>query len=743
MSVGAEAETTGPFARPEPGDGDPGARTPDPAGRVLAWLSVLPTLLVTAYLLAGFVLLYLGHFTPVLTVTLSVLVAIPVVVLGLRWLPPVTAPRVWTGRTPAGAAAGTAAKTPGQARTPWWAVAGVVAVAIAFAGLQAAYHSQFIIVMRDPASYFQFAEWISHHGSLPIPQDRAAFGHSPGHLLTFNSFAYYQVGTHVVPQFMAGLPMVLAAAMWAGGSHAALLVAPALGALGLIAFGGLTARLVGPGWAPLACLALAIAMPQQFTSRSSYSEPLAQILFLGGLCLVVDCIARERQSGDRIIAAIGGLALGVTVLVRIDGISDVLPLVPYCALLLVGRRRQALPLAAGAAVGAAFGLVDGLVFSRPYLSANKASLKLIAVAVVLVVIVTLVALPVLWKRGLPQVKRAWLPNTAAVLTVVAVLAFAVRNHVQTVRTPAIKATINSMKAYQKANHLPIDPTRTYAEYSLHWVFWYIGVPAVILGTVGAAILIRRVLRGQAPLWTLPLATLLWALVTFLYRPSITPDQPWASRRMVPTVLPGVILLAVWGCAWLVGWARARGTSWEWGSRLTRVSAGATAVVLGAAILVPTAIPTFGLGIAKGGPVGYRLTADGMAFKVTYWGELAAIENLCASIPKNATVVFIDTPAADRLTEVVRGMCGVPSGRITPEHKSTGVSQVKQTIQSIEKIGRKPVLLAGTPGELQYYTGGTVKEVMRLKTDIDASTLLYVPRTTTIYRLNIYRWEPAS
>src|SRR6202012_2694297 len=102
----------------------------------------------------------------------------------------------------------------------------------------------------------------------------------------------------------------------------------------------------------------------------------------------------------------------------------------------------------------------------------------------LVVIVTLVALPVLWKRGLPQVKRNWLPNVASAVTVLAVLAFTVLNHVQPVRTPAIKATIGAMTDYQRANHLPIDPTRTYAEYSLHWVFWYIGVPSVILATVG-------------------------------------------------------------------------------------------------------------------------------------------------------------------------------------------------------------------------------------------------------------------
>ena len=32
-----------------------------------------------------------------------------------------------------------------------------------------------------------------------------------------------------------------------------------------------------------------------------------------------------------------------------------------------------------------------------------------------------------------------------------------------------------------------------------------------------------------------------------------PDQPWASRRLVPVVLPGLILCAMWAAAWLPGW----------------------------------------------------------------------------------------------------------------------------------------------------------------------------------------------
>jgi len=52
----------------------------------------------------------------------------------------------------------------------------LVAISVAFGAFQAVYHSQFVIVQLDAASYTQFASWISQHGSLPIPQNAAAFG---------------------------------------------------------------------------------------------------------------------------------------------------------------------------------------------------------------------------------------------------------------------------------------------------------------------------------------------------------------------------------------------------------------------------------------------------------------------------------------------------------------------------------------------------------------------------------------
>jgi hypothetical protein len=210
MSIAGGAASPGGAG--SPGTAGPGDARPPPGapGRPLGWLPLLPALLAMAWLLAGLPLLLAGRFTPVLMLAVSVPLAAAGICLGLR-----------------------RSRGQWQARTPWWAAAGVVAVAAAFGAHQLIYHSQQIIVERDPASYIQFAAWISQHGSLPIPQARAAFG-GAHQVLHFGSLAFYQVGGNVVPQFMAGLPMVLAAGFWAGGVGAAVLVPPLLGACAAI-----------------------------------------------------------------------------------------------------------------------------------------------------------------------------------------------------------------------------------------------------------------------------------------------------------------------------------------------------------------------------------------------------------------------------------------------------------------------------------------------------------------------------
>jgi hypothetical protein len=491
----------------------------------------------------------------------------------------------------------------------------------------------------------------------------------------------------------------------------------------VLTFGGLAVRLTGPRWAPLATLVLAVTMPEQFTSRSTYSEPLAQILFLGGLCLVIDAltvgrdsVARAGRAGpgmaraSQLLAALGGLALGLTLVVRIDGLSDILPVIPFAGLLLIGRRPQAWPLLGGLLAGGLYGLVDGVLLSRPYLAHIGNSLFPLVGLTVVVVAGTALAVLVFRDRGLPKVPP-WLLTAATVLPFAVLALLAVRPLL--VPLPVHHHLAGALQAADFAR-------------SLDWVFWYLGVPAVLLGVLGAALLTRRCLLGRVPSWTLPLMAFGWIIVTVLLRPAITPNHPWASRRLVPGVLPGLILLAVWASAWLVGWLYEHGYD--------RVLRAGLATACAALLVLPGAVTAYGLGIRSGGPAGIRLAANGLATRVSYPGEISAVDRMCAAIPAGASVVILSGGITNQLAQVIRGMCGDPAAGLAQPGAARAI------IRGIEQAGRRPVLLAATPAMLAAY-GGPVTQIMALRSQKDARTRLAPPRNTLPFTMDVWMSEP--
>ena len=634
---------------------------------------------------------------------------------------------------------------------PWWALAATVAVAVAFAVWQLAERTEQIIYLRDPSTYLEVAYWIAHHGSLPIPDSLAAFG-GPHPGLGFASSNYYPRGAGIVPQFMTGMPLVLAAAIWLGGIPAALVMTPLIGGCAVLSFGGLAGRLVGPRWAPAAAAVLALSLPEQYTSRSSFSEPLAQVLLFGGLCLLADSLlvnrgARPSSSDwpgqDKVLAALAGLALGLTILVRIDGLSDILPALPFLGVLLAARRRQAIPFGAGLAIGVGYGLADGYLKSRPYLDLEAPSLRPLGLIVALVVVLTLAGVALTARPAARQRLRKtltgpmatrWLPAAAAALTVIIFVGFAVRPLVQTVAGETDPTSIAYVAELQKLAHLPVNGRRQYYEDSLYWVIWYLGVPAVLLGAFGLAVLARRctkaLLTWKDPdatnrVWALPAMIAIWVIVTVLWRPAVAPDQPWASRRLVPFVLPGLILAALWAATWLKDQASQLGR--------TKITSGVVASCCVASLLIPTALTTLDLGVTKKN----GLTAHGMAFRKIGVGELTAVSKLCAAIGPNASVVILDSLTADRFAQVIRGICDTPAAVLTDPTKA----RTSSVVQGIEGVGRRPVLLAQQQAELTAF--GAPREVVNLLTTQEAHNLTSPPTRTWLIHYTAWMSEPAA
>jgi hypothetical protein len=318
----------------------------------------------------------------------------------------------------------------------------------------------------------------------------------------------------------------------------------------------------------------------------------------------------------------------------------------------------------------------------------------------------------------------WLPDVAAVLAGAVLVGLAIRPYLQTVHGPATGVAADFVASLQRLEHLRVAPGRLYAEDTLYWVIWYVGLPAVLLGWFGLALLLRRctraLLAGRDPtgairVWLLPLAVICCGSAAVLWQPQTAPDQPWASRRLVPLVLPGLILCAIWAAAWLQARARSRGAG--------RGAVSVVAAFCVAALLVPTVATTFGLGLTHSGKSGaLRFTADGLTLKRTGPGQVGAVTRLCSSLGAAASVVIVDQTVAGEFAQVIRGMCGDPTASVAGQP----AGNVQRVLAGIEHAGRRPVLLGASPSQLYGYGGGSPVEVLNLATSEDPHTLTQPP-----------------
>ena len=417
------------------------------AGCAFARLTTLPVILVMAWLLPGVPLLLAGSFIPAAMLLISAPLAVALVVYGLRRVP---------GRWPQAMSGG----RPDRPWTAWWGLAGTIVVAVGFGAWQLHANSAAAIVSRDPGTYLQSGYWIAQHGTLTIPKSLAAFGGAhPG--LSFSSIGFFPNGTALAASGMSGLPMLIAGGFWIHGLSAASAMSPIIGALALLTFGGLTGRLVGPQWAPAGALVLGFTLPQQYTSRSAFSETLMQLLLIGGLCLLIDSLTLESLGEDtvaamprgwprwltpgRALAALAGLALGLSVLARVDALVYLLPVIPFVGVLLAGHRRPALPFCLGLVAGVGYGLADGYLGSRPYMETLAWPLRLVGLIAAGLAVLTAAGVLLLRRARLRSRLRKvvgrrplrWLPEAAGVLGAAALIGLAVRPYVQIVRCTRI------------------------------------------------------------------------------------------------------------------------------------------------------------------------------------------------------------------------------------------------------------------------------------------------------------------
>ncbi len=432
-------------------------------------------------------------------------------------------------------------------------------------------------------------------------------------------------------------------------------------------------------------------------------------------------LARAALTAEGMLAGLGGLALGLTSLMSLASLPYLVPAILVAGVFLVARRTVGVAFCIGMVVGVAYGMAGAFLLARPPAGPSTVPLKVIGLdagGLVLLVAAALLLVRVPRARlvvGVAVGRRPlrWLPGIASLAVIAALAWLAVRPYLQVVRGVLGPAAASYVASLQRTAGLRVDPTRLYSEDTLYWVIWYAGIATVLLGAFGAAILIRRCLRdllawrdtsGTALNWTLPLAVVLVGSAAILWQPFTVPDQPWASRRLVPVVIPGLILLATWAGAWLTRRARDRGAGVT------------TAAVVGAfsvgAMLLPSVSTSFGFGLTHAGTRGgLQPSAGGLAQHSVGAHEADAVRSLCSSIGRSSAVVIVDRRLAAMFSQVIRGMCGVPVAWVGPK---ASPSTIPAVVAGIARAGRRTVLLGASPQQVGIF-GGTPMLIVKLVT----------------------------
>ncbi|KGN36940.1 hypothetical protein [Knoellia subterranea] len=573
---------------------------------------------------------------------------------------------------------------------PVWTTALLIAVSAGAGIWSAATHSEQVLPRRDSASYLQAAISMAGTHERLITVDPAEVG-GPDVLdiegITLDSPAFYEVGDSenpsVQPQFVIGPGAIWSLGVWLGGAAGAMLLPSLTGAIGVLAIGLLTARVGAARWSPLAAAGVGLLFPVLHTMRSTYSEPLAMVTLGAGLLALV-IAARQGMRGELGRAALlAGVLVGGTAFVRIDGLRETILLVPVAALALAQGQRWARPLLIGAGASTALAFGAALWLSNQYLGTIAASLvPLVALGLVL----ALVTAVLLWwqKRGgaVPQRISRLMPQALAGAVVLVGLFLASRPLWQTVRQSPDDPGSRVVAGLQLRQGLTVDGGRTYAEQTVTWLSWWVGVPALVISLVALAWAARaaatRWAEGETlQAWTGPLLICAGSTVATLWRPGITPDHPWAERRLV-IVLPFVVVLCVMAAAYAV-------------RHLSRRAPVAVAVAAGVALVAATLVPT---ALATWPHRGERVEL----------GELAAVEGVCAQLGEGDVVLAVDSRAANEWPQVVRGQCGraalSTTGALRSDQEALAAAVAATNSAVTQRGGRLLLLAADSPEALE-------------------------------------------
>jgi hypothetical protein len=576
----------------------------------------------------------LGVFRPLVVVPLIIVLT----TLAWRWMP------VGYART----------------RNSFLGAIGAIGVALVWVLGNIPFASQLLEVRRDPGIYTVTGIWLIDNPSPTIPVDRAieiteGLTHASGDLGLFHALP------SGVVQLQGGdlLPAFMGAFGWIGGIPAALFANVVIGGVALIALYALARRVVGPIWALLPIVVLGFGMPMMYLSRAPYSEIIMLVVGVAGLIWLMSAIKRGRITDW----AVAGAFFGVAGFTRADGpigmfgVQAALIVLSF-GFIAVDKRAQfargTLVFSVVAIVFLAAGLADLAIHKPWYLGYQIVEIALLWAGLLVITTLSIV----LWRFAArrPEIanasQRRFAIGAASIVGVI--LAFWLSrplwmtNHFQ--RGTGHQAVRN----LQRFEGSPIDDSRSYEEYTFDWIGWYFGPPLLITAAVGMVILVFVAVRQRRYGLLMIAAVTLATAALYFTRVNITPDQPWAYRRILPLITPGFFIAATYALYRL--WHLDR--VWKIGRRWWKALAALLAVsFLVAPLLVANSLV---------------LTRDGDQ-------QLREASAICDEI-EGDTVILDNGGAPYSYALTLRTVCGVDVVSV-----SAGITQ-QELVTIIDRIG---------------------------------------------------------
>ena len=422
-----------------------------------------------------------------------------------------------------------------------------VAAALTFPGFS------YGVADKDPGGYVTHAVEIAHHGDYgftdPIVRDLPNQWQPTSPDAVFPGVWVRDAPSgRIVPQFYHLWPALLATAYDVDGFDGLRFAVPLMGVLAVLCVVALLRRVgdavAGPGAGLVAAgaggLLLATNMLEVWQARYPTTEVFAEALYLGALLGVVVAL----QSRWRPAAGVAGILVGVGWLNRPDGLLLVMLCVGVGAAMVATGRwdARATWFAAGLAVVTPHALLQAYDLAHNYSIANSIPslskvVGVVAGCLVLALVLRLVARrPLTWATdGLQRARSQLVLGLLVCAGVLALLA------VGFLRSRLFGPD------YLQYNGRPI---RSYDEQILRRLSWFFTLPGFALMGLGLAAVALR--RWRAAVWAVVVPTLAF-FVVYGYTARNSSRLLWWSRRYVPSVLPGIVILMALAiaCAWVI------------------------------------------------------------------------------------------------------------------------------------------------------------------------------------------------